>query len=90
MSPELSKLKLGHPSHAAEIFAWLPVTAHFEQEKQNKIKNIEILFRRKLYYETGNSIFESTFEFESNSNKLRIFWNLCIIEDLTFASSKSN
>lgn len=49
MSPELSKLKLGHPSHAAEIFAWLPVTAHFEQEKQNKIKILK-------YYSGGSFI----------------------------------
>lgn len=37
MNPERSKLKLGHPSHAAEIFVELPVTVEWKN-------NIQILF----------------------------------------------
>lgn len=33
LNPELNKLKLGHPFHAAEISAWLPMTVKLKMEK---------------------------------------------------------
>lgn len=36
MNPELSRLKLGHPSHAVAIFVWLPATFELKNDEKTK------------------------------------------------------